>query len=429
MSNQEDCGCGATATDAVSRFLGFLSSSKAEPPVLAEGGDYSYGGPSGAPTDSYDDSDDESAGGSSGLSAGSPSGSSAGSPSGSLGGGDGSPGGSGGLVMTDYFVDAPAATGGDERGEKGAGGLPPKLAAPLKGLTTNTGECVGDGVVCSTPKVVRDIKQYVVSVGVAGSGGSGGGGGNDVDAAKKILACTTEACVVAHPHFKHFVAKKEGPKGVRRLELELAARFKPPGPRDTTKLLSNFDIDGVLQQWAASTFPRFYNFDFNMMDFERTKSSLARTNVADIVEGRVAQDLGAFGRVRRKCDVFACVLNTDVSTGGGKHWVAVLGDCRGKSPGTPWTVEYFNSAGNPPPAPVARWMERAAGELAGLAPGPVKTVALTSVRHQKSQSECGLYVLYYIRRRLEGAPYSDFARALIPDGAMTEFRKHVFRPR
>ena len=100
-------------------------------------------------------------------------------------------------------------------------------------------------------------------------------------------------------------------------------------------------------------------------------------------------------------------------------------------------MEYFNSAGRPPPKPMIKWMERTAARLAEYRTskaGPltpegvaVTTVAVTDVDHQESQTECGLYALFYIRRRLEGAPYKLFFEQLVPDAAMTAFRKHVFR--
>ena len=84
------------------------------------------------------------------------------------------------------------------------------------------------------------------------------------------------------------------------------------------------------------------------------------------------------------------------------------------------------------------WMERARAvlinyraSLAGADATPanteVRSVAVTSMDHQESQTECGLYALYYIRRRLEGEPYSFFETELVPDSAMAAFRMHVFR--
>jgi hypothetical protein len=58
---------------------------------------------------------------------------------------------------------------------------------------------------------------------------------------------------------------------------------------------------------------------------------------------------------------------------------------------------------------------------------PAEPIAVTDVDHQESQTECGLYALYYIRRRLDGTPFSFFFEKLIRDAAMTAFRTHVFR--
>ena len=160
---------------------------------------------------------------------------------------------------------------------------------------------------------------------------------------------------------------------------------------------------------------------------------------------------------RGKYRTFGCVMNTDSSRGPGTHWVAVFVDMRPEGVDTaPWTIEYFNSAGRPPAAPVVRWMEQTRAKLAALratleapratleeprttleAPptaasaGLVETWAVSSVSHQRSQTECGPYALYYIRRRLEGAQPKDFMDASyrIPDRAMVEFRHYLFRER
>lgn len=338
-----------------------------------------------------------------------------------------------------------------------ASGSKADAQAALGRVGTTTSECSaasgsGNGGPCSSRRVVAAIQHFVSSVEEPGApkGAPKEGAGvasetlpaadtpeaRAVRRAAWVLGCASESCVVTHPRFRAHVqtqgAGLESAGGTHLLDIELDRRFKTEGPRDSTQLLSNFNIDGVLQEWAAE-FPEFFNFSFNMMDFETVGGSLARTDVAEILEGRATQNLGKMGGlVRRPCRTFACVLNTDVSTGRGKHWVAVFGDCRGDGE---WTVEYFNSAGNPPPGPVTRWLESSAARLAEYrarhprkyGTGAVTPVPLTDVRHQDSQTECGNYALFYIRRRLEGAPLSEFRDTRIPDDAMVEFRKHLFR--
>lgn len=340
-------------------------------------------------------------------------------------------------------------------GKSSSAGASADAEAALDRIGTDTSECseaVGrkPGEPCSSRRVVAAIEEFVVASAATDAPANaapdantsrplpegGGDGAKAVRTAAKVLGCTSESCIVTHPKFRSFV-REEGAGlaevgGTRILDLELDRRFKTEGPRDSTQLLSNFNIDGVLQKWAAAH-PKFFNFSFNMMDFESRGGSLVRADVAGILEGSEPQNLGAMGGiVRRPCDTFGCVLNTDVSSGRGKHWVAVFGDCRGEGE---WSVEYFNSAGNPPPPPVTRWLENSAARLAEFRAGHPRTygtgavvpVPLTDMRHQDSQTECGLYALYFIRRRLEGAPYIEFKDARIPDEAMVGFRKHVFR--
>ena len=80
-------------------------------------------------------------------------------------------------------------------------------------------------------------------------------------------------------------------------------------------------------------------------------------------------------------------------------------------------------------------MEEAAEKLRALrgaepgryGQGGVAAVPVTDLRHQESQTECGVYVLYYIRRRLEGAPYAVFQETPTADDEMMGFRRHLFR--
>ena len=106
---------------------------------------------------------------------------------------------------------------------------------------------------------------------------------------------------MTHPRFRSFVqttgAGLEDVGRAQALDAELERRFKAGGPRSSTQLLSNFNIDGVLQNWAAE-FLEFFNYEFNMIDFE-TAGGLARTDVVGILEGKEAQNLGAGRLVRR----------------------------------------------------------------------------------------------------------------------------------
>jgi hypothetical protein len=224
-----------------------------------------------------------------------------------------------------------------------------------------------------------------------------------------------------HPNFNQFVVSTRAATA-EHLKHELDKNFKAKGPRDTLALLSNYDIDGTLQRWGR-VFTDFFPCPFAMMDFDSNGDMFGEISFPNLLKGRAVANLGAGMQSRGPFKCFGCVVNTDVSSGPGKHWVAVFVDCRDAV----WTVEYFNSVGRPPPRPMVAWMERTRSELESFRGGEVNTVSVTDVDHQESQTECGLYSLYYIRRRLEGTPFAFFETKLIPDDAMTLFRKHIFR--
>jgi hypothetical protein len=312
--------------------------------------------------------------------------------------------------------------------------------AALAGVTTNTSECAEDpnrkeGTPCAPKHIVRIMADFVKAAPPEALPAPATGellpsaadeASEVVREAAGALQCSSESCVLLHPTFQQFVVKKGVPKAV--LDSEIRRALKPAGPRNSLGLLSNFNIDDTLRQWAR-VFPEFYPCPFAMMDFDTNGDEFGSADIAGIVAGYAPAARGT----PREC--FGCVVNTDTSRGPGKHWVAAFVDCRA-GPGEPWTVEYFNSAGHPPPKPMVGWMERTRARLAEYratrpecrrAVCDVVSVPVTDVDHQKSQTECGLYALFYIRRRLEGTPYEFFESQLVPDDAMTAFRRHVFR--
>lgn len=337
---------------------------------------------------------------------------------------------------------------------------PSDVAWPLKELETSPCECAEgtgrqDGQPCSSAPVIDTIIEFVREVAAHQSvpavskaaeekaaavaeavtdGALPDGqttGAKAVRVAAAVLGCPSESCLITHPNFAAFARKK----GVaKRIELDKETRFKAAGPRSSNALLNNFNIDETLRRWAR-VFADFFPFNFAMSDFEQTHEDLDIIDPANIIEGRVDLDLGpGAGVVRRPTSCIACVLNTDTSRGRGKHWVATFVDARPRN-SEPWTVEYFNSAGRPPFASAARWMEKTRESLTRLraseskkyGSGPVTSVPVTEVDHQLGDIECGVFALLYIRSRLEGKPISFWQGDRISDEIVHEFRKHLFR--
>ncbi len=274
----------------------------------------------------------------------------------------------------------------------------------FKDLIIKPTECTGDGEICSSKPVQEKMLE------VAGT--------YDIEEAlnklKEKTDCKSESCVIQSKILKL-------PGSV--IEKELEINFKPKGPRNSTALLSNINIDNNMVRWARE-YDNFFPCPFAMMDFDKTHESFSTISMPDVYNGNYVLDLGSFGKVKRKNNCFGCVVNTDTSNGPGKHWVAVFVDMRKPDA----TIEYFNSVGNPPPKPMIVWLERTKKTLNGLFKS-VTVHSVTSVEHQFKDTECGVYSLFYIRKRLEGEDFSFFEDKdlIIKDDLIKNFRKFLFR--
>lgn len=194
---------------------------------------------------------------------------------------------------------------------------------------------------------------------------------------------------------------------------ELAERFKPEGPAASDTWLSNWDIQKVLVQYMRR-FKFFLALEPVMYDFMDYDNEL--------------RDFDPEAARAKGITCIACVLNTDTSSGPGKHWVTMFIDLRHPDNKT---FEFFNSSGKGPTSRVNKYF----GELAERIGATYYHTA--GQEHQFSDSECGMYSLYYIWHRLlealplesssAGASARKFAlKSRIPDKAAYQFRSKVF---
>lgn len=279
----------------------------------------------------------------------------------------------------------------------------------IGGLLTNTteSECTNEGKTCSSTRTINLMSKFIKS------------NNNVIEKIENELKCDTESCVLTHPAFSEFVRKETGNLDV--IKQDLYVNFKTKGPRNNTDLLNNFNIDDTLLRWGRE-FREFYPCPFSMIDFKTVDSEFGCADLYKVFSGQAYYKDPINGEQEGPFNTYGCVLNTDVSTGRGKHWVCMFVDCRSSM----WTIEYFNSSGNPPHIDVTEWMETQRNKLLKIHDN-VETITVTNIVHQKSNTECGMYVLYYIRSRLDGVDYKHFLSKRIDDSEVTKFRKHVFR--
>lgn len=202
---------------------------------------------------------------------------------------------------------------------------------------------------------------------------------------------------------------------------EQTMNFKISGP-EGVQLLSNYDIDQILEQWTIA-FPDFWAYNFNMLDYtqhsfrngrvQSEPDTLATVNIVDLFK-------------KYKC--CGCVINSDIYSGAGKHWMALFADNRTENP----TVEFFNSSGRSPAPEWLSWLNRAARAIDEVNKTNKNTtknkaqIKYGNMVQQYSMTECGLYSLFYIWGRLNGIPPEYFMTKSIRDELMFEFRAHLY---
>lgn len=249
-----------------------------------------------------------------------------------------------------------------------------------------------------------------------------------VEKVKDMLDCQSESCIYKNRKFAQFIGQKAA-KSI------LDENFKPEGPALTFDLLSNFNIDDVLEQLEkAYKSEHFLHIPFQMRDFakfaptEREVKLRAGGSFEKELETRrhnlASIDFAKEYQAGTRCA--GVVLNTDYSSGEGIHWFALFIDMRQK----PWTIEYFNSSGNLPLFEVMSWMKKTKQKLIddlNLLTNEIEDVIVSRIVHQQDRHSCGIYALYYILSRLSGVPYTYFQEHRIPDKLMHEFRKVFFR--
>lgn len=260
------------------------------------------------------------------------------------------------------------------------------------------------GSVCSRKEEILKIKKIT------------GAQGRD---AESIIAEAKKKFGVDHESELYTKTSLKSELGTGTVEKILQERFNPAGPYNNTAWLSNVNIDQKQLQWsqnAKELFSLRYTFcPFQMSDFNLTGSKLVSVNLVEI---------------SAKYDAWSVVFNTDISTGGGKHWFCVFADFRHSgTQSDPYTLEYFNSSGLPANRDIASvndWMNNVKVQFLQNN----KFIDIVQVLKQKlqySNSECGVWSLMYIYNRLLGRPSNYFASAGALDDDMIAFRANLFR--
>ena len=193
---------------------------------------------------------------------------------------------------------------------------------------------------------------------------------------------------------------------------------KPKAPEswkeNPTEWLSTAEIDKIEKSYTK-LFSSYNYVGAFPMDFG-AKSETGSCLVSALCSMDIRK-LAAKGKTQ-----IGIIFNTDLSTGPGKHWVAVFCDV---SPDLEYPrMTYFDSYGHYPEKEIQRLMKRWKEQWdAGGGHSTPMELTYNKTKHQRKGTECGMYSVYFHYCCLTGIPM----KTRIPDDVMTGLRGAMYR--
>ena len=215
--------------------------------------------------------------------------------------------------------------------------------------------------------------------------------------------CDRESCWLKHQCIKENVDKAL-----------LDYTFAPNSPEEWKKKpfewLSSIEITQAMKQYehAYKCFeflgPSPIDFDKHKLYGECVWEELCKFNLMETIK-----------RGKTKIGI---IFNIDPHYKEGSHWVAMFIDIKkGK-------IYYFDSYGEKIEKEIKKLVKRIQDQSMKL--GDRFEYEYNKIRHQYTESECGMYCLYFIVKLLEGQSYESLTKNKISDKKMRDLRKKWF---
>jgi hypothetical protein len=176
--------------------------------------------------------------------------------------------------------------------------------------------------------------------------------------------------------------------------------FKPKMTKTQYSWLSTMDINQVMQQYQE--------YDKNFKFLGALPSDFYKVKEFDYNQLLDYKKIGV-------------IFNLDNHDEKGSHWVAFFLDYNSK------TLEYFDSTGDPPNENIKEFIKNV--HLFFKKNDIVYTYKQNKLVHQKENTECGVFSIYYIIQRLRNKTFQYITKNIVNDKKMNGFRDVIFRPR
>ena len=192
--------------------------------------------------------------------------------------------------------------------------------------------------------------------------------------------------------------------------------FAPKSPsswkNNPNEWLTSLDIEAVMKQYEnyykcfEFLGPSPIDYDTHVLYGECVWEELCNLNISE--------------QIKRNINKIGIILNTDPHNKDGEHWISLFVNIKKKF------IVYFDSNGNKPPKQVTKLMNEIKNQ--GKQLGIDFKLYNNEIEHQKSESECGMYCLYFIIEMLKDKDIEYFLDNKIDDKEVFVLRNKYFNP-
>jgi hypothetical protein len=213
------------------------------------------------------------------------------------------------------------------------------------------------------------------------------------------------------------IVKKSG--AVNIVEKDLRPKMPNEWLMNNKSWLTNFDIQDVMKQYER----KYHTYKFLgvfSIDFAASNgiggcvaNVMCQINVAQLITNGIKQ--------------VGIVLNLDRRDQAGSHWVALYANFDVKAARGRYGIFYYDSNSTPPPKEVVAFQQKIQQQVSVINKKRTFGAHYNTQRHQYGNSECGVFVMYFIERMLKGATFESIMKATEYDQSMNRLRFVYFR--
>ena len=211
-------------------------------------------------------------------------------------------------------------------------------------------------------------------------------------------------------------------KGLTPTEYDrLLDSFRPLMPDNwgagKSSWLNNKNIDDVMEQYSKK-FQRFKYCGAIPIDYNvKTEHGCVNEYLCKLNVSKTMEDYDKLG----------IVFNTDPHDKSGEHWFSVLVDFKGNYDDKIPSIFVYDSVGikKKLPPKIVELVNDISGQFNRLH-NQVMNLIYNDIDHQRGNTECGIFSLYFLIQMLENNSLKDYLLLNPTDKDMKEYRNHFF---